>query len=203
VQTCGERRRQGRQTSQQRACTTLRPATTAAAAAAAERFSKLCVTAFLTRVRLYSIFFHMTGCTPAPDPDVLVCLCRLLAGMCRVTCYAGCLWCFAGSHWSRCQASRLCLDCLCVWICAQAAGFLVCKVCLRTAAPAPALQVLVLVMSPKSQGVNMPAYMQVGLPPVVGMVGVGLLLRNVPGGVLRVSSHAAWCAVSLHCTMPH
>jgi len=98
-----------------------------------------------------------------------------------------------GSVWTVCV----------VWICAQAAGFLVCKVCLRTAAPAPALQVLVLVMSPKSQGVNMPAYMQVGLPPVVGMVGVGLLLRNVPGGVLRVSSHAAWCALSLHCTMPH
>ncbi|DBA85759.1 TPA: hypothetical protein ACH3X1_005319 [Trebouxia sp. C0004] len=47
-----------------------------------------------------------------------------------------------GSVWTVCV----------VWICAQAAGFLVCKV---------------------------------GLPPVVGMVGIGLLLRNIPGGVLR------------------
>ncbi|KAL0039470.1 hypothetical protein WJX79_009541 [Trebouxia sp. C0005] len=47
-----------------------------------------------------------------------------------------------GSVWTVCV----------VWICAQAAGFLVCKI---------------------------------GLPPVVGMVGIGLLLRNIPGGVLR------------------
>ncbi len=58
-------------------------------------------------------------------------------------------------------------------------------------------------MSPNSQGANMPAPIQVGLPPVVGMVGIGLLLRNIPGGILRVSSDAAWCAPSLHwCTMP-
>ena len=31
---------------------------------------------------------------------------------------------------------------------------------------------------------------QAGLPPPVGMVGVGLLLRNVPGAVLEVQ-HAA------------
>ena len=53
-------------------------------------------------------------------------------------------------------------------------------------------------MSPKSQGVNMPAPIQVGLPPVAGMIGIGLLLRNIPGEVLRVSSHAAGCALRLH-----
>ncbi len=92
-----------------------------------------------------------------------------------------------GSVWTVCV----------VWICAQAAGFLVCKVCLDSCS-CSSLHILVHVMSPKSQGVNMPAPMQVGLPPVVGMVGIGLLLRNIPGGVLRVSSHAAWCALRLH-----
>ena len=40
------------------------------------------------------------------------------------------------------------------------------------------------------------ALSQVGLPPMVGMVGVGLLLRNVPGGVLAVSHDKSLTASS-------
>lgn len=76
-----------------------------------------------------------------------------------------------------------------VWICAQAAGFAAAKVHILSHTPGSCF-VLMILRSTSWQN-DLPhaqqLVVQAGLPPTVGMVGVGLLLRNLPGGILKVS----------------